>query len=32
MAGFDQHLIRPPNMQKRSGVLTAWDRGGKATP
>jgi len=31
-AGFDQHLIKPPNMQKLAAMLAAWDSGnvGKA--
>jgi two-component system CheB/CheR fusion protein len=26
-AGFDDHLIKPPNLETLSGLLTAWDRG-----
>ena len=24
-AGFDQHLIKPPSMQKLSALLSTWD-------
>jgi two-component system, chemotaxis family, CheB/CheR fusion protein len=27
-AGFDQHLIKPPDMQKVSALLAKWDGGG----
>ncbi len=27
-AGFDQHLIKPPNMQNLSALLAAWDGAG----
>jgi two-component system CheB/CheR fusion protein len=26
-AGFDDHLIKPPNLQRLSDLLAAWDRG-----
>jgi two-component system, chemotaxis family, CheB/CheR fusion protein len=27
-AGFDEHVIKPPNLQKLAALLAAWDRGG----
>jgi two-component system CheB/CheR fusion protein len=30
-AGFDQHLIKPPDMRKLSAMLAAWDTGGQST-
>ncbi len=31
-AGFDQHLMKPPNMRKLAAMLAAWDTGGQALP
>ncbi len=31
-AGFDQHLIKPPNPRKLSAVIAAWDNGGTGAP
>ena len=31
-AGFDQHLIKPPNLEKLSAMLSAWDTGGQSPP
>jgi two-component system CheB/CheR fusion protein len=31
-AGFDEHLLKPPNMKKLSAMLAAWDTGGPAPP
>jgi two-component system, chemotaxis family, CheB/CheR fusion protein len=29
-AGFDEFLMKPPNMQKLSAILATWDTGGSA--
>jgi hypothetical protein len=29
-AGFDHHLIKPPDTQKLSVLLSAWDEGGRS--
>ena len=31
-AGFDHHLIKPPDMPKLSAMLAAWDDEGRGTP
>ena len=28
-AGFDEHLMKPPSMQKLSALLSAWDNAGR---